>query len=412
MKKFFLSALLCLMAISVCYPQLIEWRGPDRTGAYNETGLLKTWPAGGPTLVWEVTGMGDGYSSPTITKDAVYVTGRKEDSDVLVALSRDGKKVWETVYGKAWMSNHTGSRCTPTFYNGNIFLVSGSGDIVCIDTKGKIKWSKNHYSLYDSKPIMFGISESPVVTGNMVIVSPGGKKASMVAFNITDGSVIWEAEPTNQEPQYINPKLIEYGGKKFVVSVMAKDIVAVNIADGKVLWKFDYAGLNGAGGNARKNHAITPLFKDGNLFVGEGYGWVSVMLKLSGNATAVEKVWENRNFDPQLGGVVLLDNTIYGSNHQSNPAGSWVTVDWATGKTLWTAKWYSQGTVISADGMLYLFAEKTGHVGLARPDRTKLDIVSEFQVKKGDGPYWAHPVISDGRLYVRHGDYMAVYKIK
>lgn len=107
MKKLFLSMLLCLFAFSVSYPQLIEWRGPERTGIYNETGLLKAWPAGGPALAWEVTGMGDGYSSPTVTKDAIYVTGRKDDSDVLFALGKDGKKLWETVYGKAWMSNHT-----------------------------------------------------------------------------------------------------------------------------------------------------------------------------------------------------------------------------------------------------------------------------------------------------------------
>jgi outer membrane protein assembly factor BamB len=172
---------------------------------------------------------GDGYGSPTVTNDAIYVTGRKDDKDVLFALSHDGKLKWETVYGQAWMKNHTGSRSIPTVYNGSIFLVSGSGDIVCVGNDGKIKWSKNHFELYGGKPLMFGISESPVVTGNMVIVSPGGTKASMVAFNINDGKVIWEAEPLGQEQQYINPKLIEHGGKKMIVNVMGKDIVAINV---------------------------------------------------------------------------------------------------------------------------------------------------------------------------------------
>lgn len=410
-KRALFSAMLYTLTFSICYPQLFEWRGPGRAGIYNESGLLKKWPAAGPELAWEASGMGDGYSSPTVTNDAVYVTGRKDDSDVLIALSKDGKKLWETVYGKAWTANHTGSRCTPTYYNGNLFLVSGSGDIVCVDSKGKIRWSKNHYDLYGSKPLMFGISESPVVSGNLVIVSPGGSKASMVAFNINDGSVIWESESLNQAPQYINPKLIEYGGRKMVVNVMGRDIFAVDAADGKVLWKLDYSAVNGASSDARKNHAITPVFKDGCLFIGEGYGWVSLKLKLSADGRSVEKVWENRNFDPQLGGVVLLGNNIFGSNHQSAPAGAWVCVDWTTGKTLWTSKWYSQGCVISADGMLYLIEERSGHVALARPDPAKLDIVSEFQIKKGDGPFWAHPVISGGRLYVRHGEYMAVYKI-
>lgn len=390
--------------------QVSEWRGPERTGVYNETGLMKKWPAAGPELIWESTGMGDGYSSPAITEDAVYVTGRKDDSDVLVCLTKDGKKKWETVYGKAWMANHTGSRGIPTYYKGNIFLVSGSGDIVCISSEGKVKWSKNHYILYDSKPLMFGISESPVVTGNMVIVSPGGKKASMVAFDINNGNVIWEAEPLGQEPQYVNPKLIEYAGKKMIINVMGKDIFAVNTSDGKVLWKYDYASENPSG--QRKNHAITPLFKDGNILIANGYNYAAIMLKLSTDGKSVTKVWENRNFDPQLGGLVLLGNNIYGANHQSSPAGSWICVDWTTGKTLWTSKWYGQGSVISADGMLYLYEERTGHVGLANPSSTELDIVSEFQITKGEGPFWAHPVIDNGRLYVRHGSSLMAYRIK
>jgi outer membrane protein assembly factor BamB len=408
-----LSMLLILSAASlnVVFSQLYEWRGPGRTGIYTETGLLKSWPDGGPKLLWESTGMGDGYSSVTVTDNTIYVTGRKEKSDILIALTLDGKKKWETIYGEAWTTNHTGSRCTPTVFNGNIFLVSGSGDIVCIGPDGKIRWSKNHYKLYDSKPLMFGISESPLVVDNMVIASPGGKKASLVAFNINDGKVIWEAESMNQEPQYINPKLIEYAGKKMIVTVMGNDIFAVNAKDGKILWKVDYAGINAATGRVMKNHAITPTYRDGCILIANGYNWVSLKLKLSPDGNSVEKVWENRNFDPQMGGVVLLGDNIYGTNHMSKPVNMWVCVDWNTGKTLWTSKWYNQGSIISADGMLYLFEEKSGHVALAKPDAARLNIVSEFQITKGEGPFWAHPVISKGRLYIRHGDVLMVYQI-
>lgn len=410
--KIFLTVLFCTASVTIANCQLYEWRGPDRGGIYNETGLLKNWPVSGPELLWEAEKMGDGYSSPTVTDDAVYVTGRKDSSDVLTALTLDGKMKWETAYGKAWMTNHPGSRCTPTYYNGNIFVISGSGDIVCVGSDGKIKWSKNHYSLYESKPIKFGISESPVVVDNMVIASPGGKKASLVAFNINDGKVIWEAEPLNQEPQYVNPKLIEHAGKKMIITVMATDIVAINVKDGKTLWKLNYAAVNAATGDVRKNHAITPLYRDGYILIANGYSWVALKLKLSADGNSAETVWENRNFDPQLGGVVLLGNYLYGTNHTSNPSDTWVCVDWITGKTLWTKKWYSRGSVISADGMLYLFEERSGHVALVKPDASKLDIVSEFQITKGAGPFWAHPVINDERLYIRHGDVLMVYKIK
>jgi len=410
--KLLLSMLIIATSSPFVFGQLYEWRGPDRTGIYNETGLLQKWPDGGPKLLWEATGMGDGYSSATVTDDAVYLTGRKDSSDVLIALTLDGKKKWETIYGKAWMVNHTGSRCTPTYYNGNLFVISGSGDIVSIGSDGKIKWSKNHYRLYDSKPIMFGISESPLVADNMVITSPGGKKASLVAFNINDGKVVWEADPLNQEPQYVNPKLIEYAGKKMIVTVMGTDIFAINAKDGKILWKVNYASVNAATGRVMKNHAVTPIYKNGYILIVNGYKWVALKLKLSADGNSVETVWENRNFDTQLGGVVLLGDNIYGSNHMSNPVDTWVCVDWNTGRTLWTSKWYSRGSIISADGMLYLYEEKSGHVALTRPDSSKLDIVSEFQITKGEGPFWAHPVISKGKLYIRHGDILMAYQIK
>jgi len=411
-SKLFLTILFSAASITIGYCQLYEWRGPGRSGIYNEAGLLKKWPEGGPKLLWESAEMGDGYSSPTVTDDAVYVTGRKDSSDVLTALTPDGKKKWETIYGKAWMTNHTGSRCIPTYYNGNIFLISGSGDIVCVGSDGKIKWSKNHYSLYESKPIQFGISESPVVVDNMVIASPGGKKASLVAFNIADGKVVWEAEPLDQVPQYVNPKLVEYAGKKMIVTVMGTYVFAVNAKDGKVLWKVNYASINAATGSVRKNHAITPIYRDGHILIANGYSWVALKLKLSADGNSVEEVWENRNFDPQLGGVVLLGNNIYGTTHTTEPSDSWICVDWITGKTLWTSKWYSRGSIISADGMLYLFEEKSGHVALVKPDSSKLDIISEFQVTKGSGPFWAHPVINKGKLYIRHGDALMAYQIK
>ena len=410
--KLLMLLFLFTTSLNVVFSQLYEWRGPGRTGIFNETGLLKKWPDGGPELLWESAEMGDGYSSATVTEDAVYVTGRKDDSDVLTALTLDGKKKWETIYGKAWMTNHTGSRCTPTYYNGNLFLISGSGDIVCVGSDGKIKWSKNHYKLYESSPLMFGISESPLVVDNMVIASPGGKKASVVAFNINDGKVIWEAEALEQGPQYVNPKLIGFAGKKMIITVMGTDIFAVNTKDGKILWKVNYAAINAATGRVMKNHAITPIYRDGYIMIANGYNWVALKLKLSADGNSAEVVWENRNFDPQLGGVVLLGDNVYGNNHMSKPVDTWVCVDWNTGKTLWTSKWYGKGSVISADDMLYLYEERSGHVALVKPDSEKLNIVSEFQIAKGEGPFWAHPVISNGKLYIRHGDILMVYLIK
>ena len=411
--RLILSAFVFIALADSAGAQLYEWRGPGRSGIYNESGLLKQWPAEGPKLIWSAEGMGDGYSSPTVTDDAIYVTGRRDSSDILIALDLNGKPKWEVAYGKAWMANHTGTRCTPTFYNGRIFLISGSGDIVCVGSDGKIKWSRNHYAMYESKPIMFGISESPLVTGKYVIASPGGLKASLVAFDIETGAVAWELEPTDQQPQYVNPALIEHAGKKMIVTVLGTNIIGADASNGKLLWKLNYAEANGvSAGRQMKNHAITPLYKDGYILIANGYKWVALKLKLSPDGNSVEKVWENRSFDPQLGGVVLLGDRIYGANHQSSPTDTWICVDWNTGATLWTEKWNARGAVISADNMLILFEEKSGHVALASPDDKGLNIKNEFPVTMGEGPFWAHPVVRKGILYVRHGSALMAYQIK
>jgi outer membrane protein assembly factor BamB len=259
---------------------------------------------------------------------------------------------------------------------------------------------------------MFGISESPVVVDNMVIVSPGGKKASLAAFSIANGNVVWTAEPIENEPQYVNPLLIEYAGKKMVVTVMGTNILAVNAKDGKILWKVDYLAANAGQPKGHKNHAGTPVFRDGEILISNGYSFIALKLKLSADGNSVTKVWENRNFDSQLGGVVLIGDHLFGTTHQSKPPDSWLCVDWKTGQTLWTERWNGRGSIISADGMLYMFDERSGHVALVNPNPSKLDIVSQFQVKKGEGPFWAHPVISKGKLYIRHGEVLLAYQVR
>ncbi len=391
--------------------QVYDWRGDGRSGIYKETGLLKEWPKSGPELLWEDEDLGFGYGSPTITDDAVYITGRVGDDDVLTALTLYGKKKWSVNYGKAWTDNHDGTRCIPTYVDGKIFLISGSGDIVCVDRNGNIIWSKNHYDIYGSRPLRFGIAESPLYVDGKIIASPGGNKASVVAFDENDGSVIWEAKALNESPQYVNPLLIERGGEKILVSLSERHIIGINTENGEMLWTVDYDKIKNVTGRSSKNHAITPIYRDGYILVANGYDYPAVKLKLSADGNHVEKVWTNADLEPHLGGMVLIGDYIYSSNHLSNAMGDWVCVDWNTGETMWTERWHCKGPIIYADGMLYLYEERTGHVGMARPNPEKLDIVSEFQITKGTGPHWAHPVIKDGKLYIRHGEVLMVYSI-
>jgi outer membrane protein assembly factor BamB len=233
----------------------------------------------------------------------------------------------------------------------------------------------------------------------------------MVAFNIENGNVIWETKPINDVTHYVNPLLVDLGGKKLIITLSDDFIYGVDSSTGKMLWKFNYANEN-SNPDIRKNHTNTPIYRDGFLFVASGYDHVSVKLKLSPTGEPPVMVWKNSDIDPHVGGAVLLGNHLYSSTWETNSKGKWICVDWTTGKTLWITDWFNKGSVISADNMLYIYEEKTGHVGLVRPNSQKLEVISQLQITKGSGPYWAHPVIDKGRLFVRHGEYLAVYSVK
>ena len=409
--KIAMTLTVIFVSVAVCGQQ-IGWRGPGRTGIYNETGLLKSWPASGPQLLWEAEGIGMGYSSAAVTGDAIYITGIRGDKDVLTALTPGGKKKWDVEYGTmSKVGSAPESRCTPTFYNSKIYVVSGSGELACVSTSGKILWKVDYYTKYKSAVPRFGISESPLIVDNKVIVSPGGNIAALAAFNIDDGSMVWETASLNEGSQYVNPLLIEGNGKKVIVTVNPSYIIGVNAADGKLLWKFNFGAVN-PDGKGGKNYIHTPIYKDGCLFMANGYGQTSAKIKVYFDGKEPELLWKNPDINPHVGGMVLIGNYIYSSTHDNNAMGRWICVDWTTGKTMWVTTWNNKGSVIAAEGLLYFYEEKSGNVALVRPDPEKLDIISSFRITKGAGPYWAHPVIDKGRLFLRHGDYLAVYNIK
>lgn len=412
MRILLASTVLALAAINVSVCQQAGWRGPGRSGIYTEKGLMRSWPAGGPSLIWETDGFGKGYSSATVTDDAVYITGTKNNKDVLTALTQDGKKKWEVEYGGITPDvSFPESRCTPTFANGKILVVSGQGELACITREGKIAWAVNYYKKYKADIQRFGISESPLVVDNKVIATPGGNVASMVAFDIETGKVVWETAPLHEGTQYVNPLLIEDKGMKLIVTHTVTYIIGVNAADGKMLWKFNFANVNDDREGGR-NYIQTPVYRDGYLFAANGYGQTAAKIKISFDGSEPSLVWKNKDINPHVGGMVLIGNYIYSSTHDSNSKGRWICVDWTTGKTMWLKLWNNKGSIIADDGLLYIYEEKNGNVALVNPNSEKLDIISSFRVTKGDGPAWAHPVLNKGRLFVRHGDYLAVYSLK
>jgi outer membrane protein assembly factor BamB len=412
MKFIIVIFLAVLTALQVSIAQQIsEWREENRTGVSSETGLMKSWPDTGPTLLWSNLELPKGYSSVSFGNDVMYLTGTQDDDEVLVALDMNGKILWQSVMGRAWTGSNPDSRSTPTVEGNKVYTCTGLGDIACIDgTTGKMIWSYKASEINKGTYGSWGVAESLLIDGDKLYFSPGGPETMTIALNKATGDVIWKSESLDDKPGYVSPILIDYAGKRMIINVSLGHTFAVDISDGSILWKVAHK-------NSRPGHdlilCVTPLFLDGNVYVTGGYNIGGRMIRIGDDGKSAKVVWEDDVLDVHHGGVVLVDGYIYGANWLNNANGNWCCIDWNTGKKMWEEHWNCKGSIISAEGMLYIYDEKNGNVGLLKATPEKFDLISSFQITQGSrGPFWTHPVIHNGVLYIRHNDALMAYNIK
>lgn len=394
------------------------WRGPLNNGSYPDTGLLKEWPQEGPQMIFETLDAGKGYSSPQVVGDKVYITGmnEQEDKEVFQCYTLDGKKLYTTVYGNPWKQSYPETRTTPTIDGDKAYVISGMGEIVCLNIKdGSIVWSVDGGNKYGRKTGMWGTSECPLVYDDKVIYTPCGDQTTIVALNKNTGEEIWKSKPLGDKSGYVSPILITYKGKRQIVGSTSLNAFGANPETGEIEWTFDNWGPKYTGNPSRWDN-IAPnsaLYQDGKIFFCHGYDLNGFQLKLADDLKSVTCTWRTETLDTHHGGYVLVDNVIYGTNWIDNNKGNWCALDWNTGETIYETAWQGKGkgSIITADGMLYCYDERRGTVGLVRPGKT-FDVVSEFRITKGSGPYWAHPTIAGGNLYIRHGEAFYAYKLK
>jgi outer membrane protein assembly factor BamB len=412
MKSTTFSIIILLTLSSFVKAQNIsEFREENRTGVSAETGLLKSWPAGGPTLLWSTLNLTRGNSSPSFGTSTIYITGSSAGNDVLFALSMDGKILWQSVIGRSWNGPNPESRATPTVEGNRVYVTSGLGDLACIDgATGKVIWSYKGSELNKGTYGSWGIAEALLIDGDKVYYSPGGPETMTIALNKTTGSVIWKSKSLNDKPGYVSPILVNYAGKKMIINVSLGHVFGVDASNGEILWQVAHQGM-AMGGDFIK--CTTPLFKDGMVYATGGYNTGGMMLKIAADGKSASVIWTDSVLDDHHGGVVLVNGYIYGSNWLNNNDGNWCCIEWATGKKMWEQAWNCKGSIISAEGMLYIYDEKLGNVALLNANPAKFDLVSTFKVTQGDaGPFWAHPVIHNGILYLRHTNALMAYKIK
>jgi outer membrane protein assembly factor BamB len=386
------------------------WRGPNRTGVSAETGLLKEWPKEGPKLLWKATGLGGGYSTPSVAGGRVYAMGSRGEEEYVMALDAgDGRMLWSTKVGAVGVNdgpNYPGPRSTPTVEQDALYTLGSDGDVVCVDpATGKIRWHHHLGKDFEGRRDTWAYCESPLIDDDVLICTPGGDKATLIALNKKDGSVIWKAMvPEGNFAGYASAIVAEIDGVKQYIQFLGAGVVGVSARDGRFLWRYD----RNVGGQS----CGTPIFHDGCVFTsasGTGNSGGDALLRLSvhGDAVTAKEVYYGRKMTNHHGGVVRLGDYLYGTG-----GAALVCLEFKTGDVKWKERGVGKGSVVAADGHLYVRGER-GTVALVEAVPTGYKEKGRFQQ-----PYrsrfnaFPHPVVAGGRLYLRDEDVLLCYDIK
>ena len=421
MKKYlFFIAVLFSVILPTCKQKNVapatpdwQWRGKNRDGIYHETGLLQKWPAEGPELLWYFEGLGDGYTSVAIANEKLYVTGRDDDNLVLFVFDLNGRLFAKKIIGKEWDTNFEGPRCSVVVDDGKLYIGNSLGQLFCLDesTLAEI-WKKDGLSDFDGRNIMFGMTENPLIVGDKIFMTPGGEKNNMVALNKHTGELIWTSPGNGQLPAYCSPLYIGDQQIPLVVTWLAStqraergipnnnEFAAFHAETGELVWAITLPSDNTINPN-------TPLYDNGLILASTGYGGGSWLLLLKDGGRAVEQVWHNRA-DNQHHGSVKVGDYLYTTGHANR---GFYCIDWKTGETKYRKEEQSLSAMVFADGMLYCYDDRGG-MSLIKPNPNEFESAGKFEITLGTNQHWAHPVVYQGVLYIRHGDALMAYKVK
>lgn len=400
--KFIIFFLLILPFVS-CKHEIenAQWRGSERMGTYDEKNLLKKWPEKGPVLLWSYYGVGNGYGSPVITSDRIFVNGEVDSTAYLFAFDIKGHLLWKSGFGKEWTANFPGCRSTPTIYGGLIYVISGFGKVVCFEPEtGKEKWSVDLLKDFKGKNVRFGYSESLLVDEKNVYCSPGASDTNIIALDRITGKTGWISKALGEIPSYCTPLLVKLPTRNILVTFSLHAFLGIDTKNGKLLW-FHKQDRDG------DIHGNTAIYDQGFLYYNSAAGNGTVKLELSKDGSSIKEIWRTRKFSNAFGGFVKVNDYLYGSGYEPR---FWKCVDVNTGNVVDSLK-FDRGVTIYADSMLYCYNEK-GEVGLVKIQANKMELVSSFKITKGTNEHFSHQVISNGVLYVRHGKALLAYDIK
>ena len=409
MKKVKLINVIVLILITGALSQaqsVSQWRGLNRNGIYEEKQLQKSWPTTGPAMLWLFEGLGNGYGSPTITQDKVFVNGEIDSISHLFAFSLKGELLWKSPYGKEFMgsgysSNFPGCRSTPTVVNDLVYVFSGLGTVACFEAEtGKQKWIVDMTMDYKGVSNTFGYSESLIIDGNTLFCTPGGPEANVVALDRFTGKPIWVSKASGDNVSYCSPMIITLPTRKVLVTFSINYIMGLDAKTGELLWSQKQENVK------YKQQCNTPVFSDGFIYYVAGDGNGTVKLELSPDGKSIKEVWRNNQTKNMFNGFVKINDYLFIPDITQKLK----CVDIKTGQVVDSLR-VNKGGFIFADHMLYCYSDN-GDVNLIQLTGTKMEIISKFKCDKGTKEHFAHPVIQNGVLYIRHGKALLTYDIK
>ena len=381
-----------------------QWRGPNRDGVSKETGLLKQWPRSGPAVAWTAANLGNGFGSVAVLGDRVYVQGLRNRQSVVTALNRaTGAVVWTRPIGPGGENDRgSGPRSTPTIDGDRAYVLTETGDLASLRlTDGSILWQRNILADFRGRNIQWLVSESPLIDGARVIVTPGGRGAGIVALDKMTGKTVWTTAELSDAAGYASAIVADVQGVRTVMTITAQAGVGVRASDGMLMWR------NGQAANGTAN-ITTPVYADSKVFYTSAYGAGAVLLNLSafGGVVRAQEAYFTRNMQNHHGGVVLVGRHLYGFNNAVLAC-----LDFATGQPVWRDRSVGKGSVAYADGHLYLLSEDNV-VGMAEATPEGYRERGRFSIADQGWNSWSHPVVSGGRLYIRNQQTLTSYDVR
>ncbi|WP_372932824.1 outer membrane protein assembly factor BamB family protein [Mariniphaga sediminis] len=411
MKLSFILFTFCLF--TACTPQkskIYQWRGEGRKGVFDGENLLTVWPENGPEEVWFAEGVGNGYGSPTITDNKIFITGEVDSMAWLYCYDINGNLLWKEKYGKEWSKHYPGSRSAPTVVDDLVYVETGMGVLACLKSEnGEMVWSKDFVTDFGGILPIHGFSEAPVVNGEKVFCMPGGKEHNVVALNRYTGELIWSCKGRGERSAYNPGNLIELPERNIFVTFSAYNLLGIDAETGELLWAHQQENTPeekrepGIG----DTHSNNVIFENGHIYYAVGDGNCGVKLQLSEDGTKISELWRTADLDTYMSGFVKMDNYLYGCGTRKKDLKSF---DAMTGEVVDSLK-TGTGAVVAAGNMLYYYNWR-GELLLLSCENGKLQQKSSFKISRGTKEHFSHPVIKNGILYQRRGNTLMAFDIR